>query len=126
MISRDGWSPIFPDTYIAVKQKPGKNHNQENSPDLGIEPGPLDESQRCYPSFTAVIYVSHKFRFISFHFIHPCDGASDLVDRHPCYSETFIASHHSNRLYVGHDFKTFIYLFIGDEMMRKGRHRKLL
>ena len=25
---------------------------------------------------------------ISFHFIHPCDGASGVVGRHPCYSRT--------------------------------------
>ena len=26
---------------------------------------------------------------ISFHFIHPCDGASGVVGRHPCYSLTY-------------------------------------
>ena len=26
---------------------------------------------------------------ISFHFISPCDGASDMVGRHPCYSRTY-------------------------------------
>ena len=26
---------------------------------------------------------------ISFHFIRPCDGASDVVGRHPCYSRTY-------------------------------------
>ena len=26
---------------------------------------------------------------ISFHFINPCDGASGLVGRHPCYSRTY-------------------------------------
>ena len=26
---------------------------------------------------------------ISFHFISPCDGASGLVGRHPCYSRTY-------------------------------------
>ena len=26
---------------------------------------------------------------ISFHFFHPCDGASAVVSRHPCYSRTY-------------------------------------
>ena len=26
---------------------------------------------------------------ISFHFIRPCDGASGMVGRHPCYSRTY-------------------------------------
>ena len=26
---------------------------------------------------------------ISFHFIRPCDGASGVVGRHPCYSRTY-------------------------------------
>ena len=26
---------------------------------------------------------------ISFHFIRPCDGATDVVGRHPCYSRTY-------------------------------------
>ena len=27
--------------------------------------------------------------YISFHFIRPCDGASGVVGRHPCYSRTY-------------------------------------
>ena len=31
---------------------------------------------------------------ISFHFIRPCDGASGVVGRHPCYSRTYNMGHH--------------------------------
>ena len=37
---------------------------------------------------------------ISFHFILPCDGASGVVGRHPCYSRTYnigASSHHIPR-----------------------------
>ena len=44
---------------------------------------------------------------ISFHFIRPCDGASGVIDRHPCYSQIFnkggfIVSHFSSRPCAGH------------------------
>ena len=31
---------------------------------------------------------------ILFHFISPCDGASGVVGRHPCYSRTYISGLH--------------------------------
>ena len=50
---------------------------------------------------------------ISFHFIRPCDGASGVVGRHPCYSRGFIASHPSTRPCVGHELRIFnIYVYI--------------
>ena len=60
-------------------------------------------------------HTSHSFRFISFHFIRPCDGATGVVGRHPSYSLTynigdFIASHPSTRPCVGHELRIFIYL----------------
>ena len=44
---------------------------------------------------------------ISFHFISPCDRASGVVGRHPCYSRGFIASHPSARPCVGHELRIF-------------------
>ena len=36
---------------------------------------------------------------ISFHLIRPCDGASGVVGRHPCYSQTYnIGLHHISSL----------------------------
>ena len=35
---------------------------------------------------TISLYSSH---FVSFHFIRPCDGASDVVGHHPCYPQIF-------------------------------------
>ena len=34
-------------------------------------------------------HFSTLISFISFHFIRPCDGASGVVGRHPCYSRTY-------------------------------------
>ena len=34
-------------------------------------------------------HFSTLISFISFHFISPCDGASGVVGRHPCYSRTY-------------------------------------
>ena len=34
-------------------------------------------------------YFSTLISSISFHFISPCDGATGVVGRHPCYSLTF-------------------------------------
>ena len=41
-------------------------------------------------------HFSTLISFISFHFISPCDGASGVVGRHPCYSRTYniVASSH--------------------------------
>ena len=49
--------------------------------------------------------------FISFHFISPCDGASGMVGRHPCYSRTYNLGASSTRPCVGHELRIFIYLF---------------
>ena len=38
---------------------------------------------------TISLHSSHSFSFISFHLFRPCDGASNEVGRHPCYSLTF-------------------------------------
>ena len=35
---------------------------------------------------------------ISFHFIGPCDGASGMVGRHPCYSRTYMGLHRISSL----------------------------
>ena len=32
---------------------------------------------------------THLIHFVSFHFISPCEGASGVVGRHPCYSQTY-------------------------------------
>ena len=46
---------------------------------------------------------------ISFHVIRPCDGASGVVGRHPCYSRIYnISSHPSTRPCVGHELRIFI------------------
>ena len=57
-----------------------------------------------YHKFHSTIFPhsSHSFRFIP-----PCDGASGVIWRHPCYSETFIASHPSTRLCVGHELRIY-------------------
>ena len=54
---------------------------------------------------------------ISFHFIRPCDGASGVVGRHPCYSRTYnlrASSHLVPRpdLCAGHALRIFIFLYI--------------
>ena len=57
----------------------------------------------------------HSFNFVSFHFIHPCDGTSGVVDRY-FYSQTFnkkkgfLASHLSTRPCVRPELRIFIYL----------------
>ena len=35
------------------------------------------------------ISIHHFSTLISFHFIRPCDDASGVVGRHPCYSRTY-------------------------------------
>ena len=49
-------------------------------------------------SFIPQFLHIHLIHFVSFNFIHPCDGASGVVRRHPWYSQIFkyrgfIASH---------------------------------
>ena len=49
--------------------------------------------------FSPTTNFSHHFctliSYNSFHFIRPCDGASGVVGRHPCYSRTYnMASSH--------------------------------
>ena len=51
--------------------------------------------RRFFSGFSRFPY--HKFYFtispyssLSFHFMSPCDGATGVVDRHSCYSLTFI------------------------------------
>ena len=49
------------------------------------------------------------------YFIQPCDGASGLVGRHSCYSQTlkyrgFTATHHSTRSYVGHELRNYYFI----------------
>ena len=46
---------------------------------LGFLPFPLSQ----------ISLYTHPIHLVSFHFIHLCDGASDVVGRHPCYSQTF-------------------------------------
>ena len=63
-------------------------------------------------NFIPPILHPHLIHFVSFHFIRPCDGASGVVGRHPCYSRTyniggFIASHPSTRPCVGHELRIF-------------------
>ena len=48
---------------------------------------------RGFSSFPLPQISFHHFSIlissISFHFISPCDGASGVVGRHPCYSRTY-------------------------------------
>ena len=48
---------------------------------------------RGFSSFPVPQISFHHFSTlissISFHFIHPCDGASGMVGRNPCYSRTY-------------------------------------
>ena len=37
----------------------------------------------------SLLSLSILISFISFHFIRPCDNASGMVGRQPCYSQTF-------------------------------------
>ena len=58
---------------------------------------------------------THLIHF-SFHFICPCDGASGVVGRHPCYSRTYniggsIASPPTTRPCVGHELRLFLFLY---------------
>ena len=55
MISRDRRGLSFPDICLTVEENPGRNNNQENSPDRGSNPSPLGERQRFYPSTRAVV-----------------------------------------------------------------------
>ena len=47
-------------------------------------------------NFIPPFLLTHLFHLVSFHFIHPCDGATGVVSWHPCYSLTFsigVSSH---------------------------------
>ena len=53
---------------------------------------------------------------ISFHFISPCDGASGVVGRHPCYSQTYnlgASSHLIPRPNLVLDKELRIFIFMG-------------
>ena len=68
---------------------------------------------------------THLINLISFHFIRLCDGASGLVSRHPCYSQTlkyrgFIAWYPSTRTYVGRELRNII---LQIEYTERGSHR---
>ena len=44
-------------------------------------------------------FFSTLISFISFYFISPCDGASGVIGRHPCYSRTYnMGLHRSSSL----------------------------
>ena len=68
-------------------------------------------------NFTYVIWRaardSYLLIFVSFHYICPCDGATGVVGRHPCYWKTFkkrgfIASHPSIRFCVWHELRILL------------------
>ena len=66
-------------------------------------------------SYTNCISPFLQTHFFTFYLIHPCDVASGVVGRHPCYSQTFRysgfrTSHLSTRPCVGHVFRIFIIL----------------
>ena len=46
---------------------------------------------RVSPVFPVTNFIQPliHIQLVSFHFIRPCDDASDMVCRHPCYSQTF-------------------------------------
>ena len=48
---------------------------------------------RCFSRFSLQQISVHHFSTlispISFHFVRPCDGATGVVGRHPCYSLTY-------------------------------------
>ena len=58
-------------------------------------------------------HLSHSFRFVSFHYINPCGGATDMIGRHPCNSlilniwASIIASYPSTRCCVGHKVRRY-------------------
>ena len=59
-------------------------------------------------------HFSTPISSISFHFISPCDDASGVVGRHPCYSRTYNIGASSPLiprpdLCVGHELRIFIY-----------------
>ena len=62
---------------------PEKKFNQENWPNRGSNTGPLGERQRWHLSTISV--VSYYILILN----RPCDGASGVVGRYPCYSQTF-------------------------------------
>ena len=81
-------------------------------------------------NFITPFLHTHLIHLVSFHFIHPCDGASGVVGRHPRYSKTFkyrgfIASHPSTRHRVGHNL-TFMKSGKGwwEEIEKSGKHRE--
>ena len=43
----------------------------------------------CFPLQHFIPPFLHNLSSISFHFLSPCDGASGVVGRHPCYSRTY-------------------------------------
>ena len=38
-------------------------------------------------NFFPPFLYTHLIHFVSFHFIHPCDGASGVIGRHPSHSQ---------------------------------------
>ena len=46
---------------------------------------------------------NYLIHFVSFHFIRTFDGASGIVDQHPCFAKTFITSQPSTRPCVVHE-----------------------
>ena len=72
----------------AVKRSPPTAGSRVLEVFLGVLPFP--NTRNFIPPFlhTLLIY------FVSFHFIHPRDGASSVVGRYPCYSKTSIKGLH--------------------------------
>ena len=66
---------------------------------------PFSPATNFIPPFPHTLLI----HFVSYNFIRPCDDASGVVGRHPCYSQTFkFASHPSTRSCVAHELIFFI------------------
>ena len=59
-----------------------------------------------YHNFHSTIF-STLISSISFHFICPCDGASGVVGRHPCYSRTYIIGVSSHLIHTNYFLSNF-------------------